>query len=134
MGWSKKRSRPSSTSQPAPIAFISLDLDLYSSTVHALRLLEADSALLLPRIQCYLDDILGFTFADFNGERLAVAEFNDAQAMRKISPIYGARFYVPPRYANANWVEKLYMAHILDHPRYGDYDGLVRRPRMDLAG
>jgi len=39
---------------------------------------------------------------------------------------------VPPAYSNAIWVEKLYMAHILDHPRYGDYDGLVRRPRMDL--
>jgi len=27
---------------------------------------------------------------------------------------------------------KLYLAHILDHPRYNDYDGLVRRPRLDL--
>ncbi|NOZ71925.1 MAG: hypothetical protein GXP38_08425 [Chloroflexi bacterium] len=118
--------------RPAPIAFISFDLDLYSSTVAALPLLEADPALLLPRVQCYLDDILGFTFADFNGERLAVTEFNATHPHRKISPIYGARFYVPPAYSNAIWVEKLYMAHILDHPRYGDYDGLVRRPRMDL--
>ncbi|NOZ50942.1 MAG: hypothetical protein GXP37_13005 [Chloroflexi bacterium] len=120
-------------SRPAPIAFISFDLDLYSSTVAALPLLEADPALLLPRVQCYLDDILGFTFAEFNGERLAIAEFNDAHPQRKISPIFGARFYVPRRYTNAIWVDKLYMAHILDHPRYGDYDGLVRRPRMDLS-
>lgn len=119
-------------SRPAPLAFISFDLDLYSSTVAALPLLEADPDLLLPRVQCYLDDILGFTFAEFNGERLAVAEFNARHPQRKISPIYGARFYVPPPYSNAIWVEKLYMAHILDHPRYGDYDGLVRRPRMDL--
>ncbi|RME45281.1 MAG: hypothetical protein D6791_11150 [Chloroflexi bacterium] len=119
--------------RPAPIAFISFDLDLYSSTVDALRLLEADPALLLPRIHCYLDDILGFTFADFNGERLAIREFNQTHTWRKVSPIYGTRFYVPPRYANAIWTEKLYLAHILDHPRYGDYDGLVRRARMDLA-
>jgi hypothetical protein len=119
-------------SRPAPLAFISFDLDLYSSTVAALPLLEAEPELLLPRIHCYLDDILGFTFADFNGERLAIAEFNANHPQRKISPIYGARFYVPPRYSNAIWVEKLYLAHILDHPRYGDYDGLVRRPRMDL--
>ncbi len=119
--------------RPAPIAFISWDLDLYSSTMHAFPLLRADSDLLLPRIQCYFDDILGFTFAEFNGERLAIAEFNETQPMRKISPIHGARFYVPSRYSNAIWVEKLYMAHILDHPRYGEYDGLVRRPRMDLV-
>ncbi len=118
--------------RPAPIGFISFDLDLYSSTMAAMPLLAADAALLLPRVQCYFDDILGFTFADFNGERLAIAEFNDAHEQRKISPIYGARFYVPPRYSNAIWVEKLYLAHILDHPQYNDYDGLVRRPNMDL--
>lgn len=119
-------------SQPAPIGFISFDLDLYSSTVEALPLLLAPTDLLLPRLQCYLDDILGFTFAEFNGERLAFAEFNAAQPQRQLSTIFGARHYVPPRYADAIWVDKLYMAHILDHPRYNDYDGLVRRPRLDL--
>ncbi|NOX62346.1 MAG: hypothetical protein GXP42_10455 [Chloroflexi bacterium] len=117
---------------PAPIGFISFDLDLYSSTKQALALLEADHARLLPRIHCYMDDILGFTFADFNGERLAMAEFNAAHETRKFSPIYGLRFYVPPRHFNAMWVEKFYMVHILDHPLYAAYDGLVRRPRMDL--
>ena len=119
-------------SRPAPIAFIAFDLDLYTSTRDALCLLEADPALLLPRVHCYLDDILGFTFAEFNGERLAVAEFNAAHPQRQISPMFGLRYYVPPRHFNAMWVDKCYLAHILDHPRYGDHDGLVRQPRMDL--
>ena len=116
----------------APIGFISFDLDYYSATVAAMPLREAPPERILPRVQCYFDDILGFTFADFNGERLAMREFNEAHPQRQISPIYGARFYVPPRYTNANWTEKLYMAHILDHPRYNDYDGLVRHPQMEI--
>ena len=119
-------------SEHAPIGFISFDLDYYSATVAAMPLLEARPDRILPRVQCYFDDILGFTFADFNGERLAIREFNDAHESRKISPIYGARFYVPPRLSSANWTEKLFMAHILDHPRYNDYDGLVRQPQMDI--
>ena len=120
-------------SRPAPIAFISFDLDLYSSTKEAMTLLAADPFLLLPRVHCYFDDILGFTFGDHNGERLAISEFNISHPARAISPIYGLRYYVPSTYFNAMWVDKYYMAHILDHPLYGAYDGLVQRPRMDLG-
>lgn len=116
----------------APIGFISFDLDYYSATTAAMPLLEAPLDRILPRVQCYFDDILGFTFADFNGERLAIREFNDAHPQRKISPIYGARNYVPARFSNANWTEKLFMAHILNHSRYNDYDGLVRRPQLEI--
>ena len=120
------------TTDYAPIGFISFDLDLYSATVAAMPLLEAPHDRILPRVQCYFDDILGFTFADFNGERLAMREFNETHPQRQISPIYGARFYVPARFGNANWTEKLFMAHILDHPRYKDYDGLVRHPQLEI--
>ncbi|HWO43479.1 MAG TPA: hypothetical protein VNO43_16945, partial [Candidatus Eisenbacteria bacterium] len=37
-------------SAPAPAAFVSFDLDYYSSTVDAFKLLSAESALLLPRV------------------------------------------------------------------------------------
>ena len=118
---------------PAPLAFVSFDLDLYSSTVPALEVLKADPALLLPRVHCFFDDILGFTYAPHNGERLAMAEFNASEQRRRISPIFGLRHYVPASEFRSAWVLKTYMAHILDHPRYCDRDGLVRRPRMDLA-
>jgi hypothetical protein len=120
--------------RPAPLGFVSFDLDLYSSTVYALRVLEADTELVLPRILCYFDDITGFTYADHNGERLAISEFNATHELRKLSPIYAAEFYVPERESRALWARKLYMAHILDHPRYGDYDGLVRRDAAGTGG
>jgi hypothetical protein len=119
---------------PAPIGFVCFDLDLYSSTVGALRVFEGRAELMLPRVQCYFDDITGFTYADHNGERLAIAEFNAANGLRKVSPIYAAEFYVPRPEAHELWVRKLYMAHILDHPRYNDYDGLVRREAAGVGG
>jgi hypothetical protein len=120
--------------RPAPVGFVSFDLDLYSSTVFALRAFEADAELLLPRVLCYFDDITGFTYADHNGELLAISEFNAAHELRKVSPIYAAEYYVPERDSRALWPRKLYMAHFMDHPRYSDYDGLVRPEAAGTGG
>jgi len=119
-------------SNPAPIGFISFDLDHYSSTVQAFRVLKADHVMLMPRIYCYFDDILGFTYGHHNGERLAISEFNIKNRLRQISKIYGLRFYLPKQVFNANWSEKMYMAHIVDHNLYNERDGLVVEARMDL--
>jgi hypothetical protein len=119
-------------SRPAPIGFISFDLDFYSSTRQAMPMLEADADLLLPRIYCYFDDVMGFTFSEHNGERLAISEFNADHEMRKISPIYGLRYFVGRRWAHEEWVEKFYLAHNFDHPLYGEYDGLAGGGRIDL--
>lgn len=121
-------------SGPAPVAFISIDLDYYSSTMQAFKLLEADQALLLPRIHCYFDDIMGFTFSEYNGERLAMADFNASHSMRKISPIYGLKYFLPKRRAQGQWPEKFYMAHIFDHELYGCTDGLVKPSHYGAAG
>jgi hypothetical protein len=118
--------------RPPPVAFISFDLDLYSSAVQALKLLETDAEVLLPRVHCYFDDITGYTYSEFNGERLAIGEFNERNGPRKISPIYALSHYVPRRCARDLWVEKMHLAHILDHPLYGKPDGLASVPRRDL--
>lgn len=115
-------------SSPAPVAFISFDVDYYSSTMEAFRLLEADQKVLLPRIQCYFDDIMGFTHSEFNGERLAISKFNCTHPMRKISPIYGLRHFVPPPHDRAIWTEMMFLAHNFNHELYGHYDGLEKRP------
>ena len=114
------------SSNPAPVAFISFDLDYYSSTKQAFKLLEADQSLLLPRIHCYFDDIMGFAYSDYTGERLAVLEFNASHTKRKISPIYGLKYFLPAPYDRDQWSELIYMAHIFDHDLYGHYDGLVK--------
>jgi hypothetical protein len=115
-------------SKPSPVAFISFDLDYYTSTMQAFKLLEADQNLLLPRVHCYFDDIMGFTYSDYNGERLAISDFNASHASRKISPIYGLKYFLPAAHAQADWSEMFYLAHIFDHNLYARNDGFVRRP------
>jgi hypothetical protein len=119
-------------SRPAPVAFVAFDLDLYSSTERALTLFDAPSPVLLPRIHCYFDDIMGYTHNDFAGERLAIAEFNSMRQARKVSPIYGLRHFVSAEHAFDRWVESFYIAHIFDHDLYTHHDGLVRTHVMEL--
>jgi hypothetical protein len=115
-------------SKPSPVAFISFDLDYYSSTMQAFRLLEAAApSTILPRIYCYFDDIIGFSYSDYNGERLAISEFNTVHLMRKISPIHGLQHFLPEPHEPAWWHEMFYMMHAFDHPLYNRPDGSVRR-------
>jgi len=117
-----------------PVAFVSIDLDLYTSTKHALRLLEAAPDALLPRIPYYFDDIMGQGYSDYTGERLAIHEFNNEHAMRKIAPHYGLKFFVPRQNINDIWVECMYFAHIFDHPLYGTRAHIDRYNQLDLHG
>lgn len=119
-------------SNPAPIGFVSFDVDLYTSTVHALRLFEAGDPCLLPRVYCYFDDILGFSYSDFTGELLAISEFNTAHEMRKVSKINGMRYIVPTAVKPGAWVEQFYMAHIFDHELYNCYDRSNPRTHLNL--
>lgn len=109
---------------PAPVAFVAFDLDYYSSTMEAFALFDAEHSLLLPRIHCYFDDILGYTICEFNGELLAITDFNAAHPFRKVAAIPGIRYFVPERFANVQW-ENYYMLHIFDHNLYACNDGNV---------
>jgi hypothetical protein len=113
---------------PPPIGFCSVDVDLYTSTMDALEILRGSQALqrCLPRVVVYLDDSMGLTFGDFTGERLAVREYNDEhKGSRGVSPVYGLRYHLGWPHRSAQWPDMLYWAHLLDHPRYGAFDGLV---------
>lgn len=81
------------TSDPPPIAFISFDLDLYSSTTNALALFDASYQYFLPRVLCYFDDILEDKsipmYNNYAGERLAIHEFNSRHHNKKLAPLHG---------------------------------------------
>lgn len=120
-------------SKPAPIGFVAVDVDFYSASAQALRVFGASQKILMPRVHCYFDDIMGRSCSDYNGERLAMSEFNDAHESRKISPIYGLKYYLPPKFKDSMWTEKMFMAHIFDHPLYSEFDGLARNRQLALA-
>jgi hypothetical protein len=104
---------------PAPIGFISFDLDYYSSTTAALRVLDLPFENLLPRVFCYFDDVAGgpaYCYNEFTGELLAINEFNQAHADRKLARIAGLRHNF--RTLPALWHEQIYVAHLFKHPHY----------------
>jgi len=120
-------------SSPAPVAFVSFDLDLYSSTRDAMALFHYDFRVLLPRIVSYFDDIFGHSYNDFCGERLAIAEFN-ADPARKICPIYGLRYFIPQIAFTQLWPDGMYFAHLFDHPSYGVLDSLAKPISVEING
>jgi hypothetical protein len=118
-------------SNPAPIGFVSFDLDMYSSTVDAFQAFEGSLDILMPRVVCYFDDLIGFSHGDFSGERLAITEFNERHESRKLSKIYGLRYVMS---LEQWWTDQMYMAHFFEHPRYNDYDGSNQVRSLPLAG
>jgi len=117
------------------VGFVSLDLDLYTSTRDAMKLFR-DAAPLnhcLPRVVCYADDIMGPASADLTGERLAIREYNEAhRTCRCISLIHGLRYYLGWPHNRAQWPDMMFWAHFLDHPQYSTYDGLTPNPQLPL--
>lgn len=87
-----------------PIGFISLDLDLYSSSKSGLKILEdVNPNKYIPTVTMIVDDQdFLITYNDWCGEGLAIKEFNDENEFRKIQnrkEIY----------------QRLRCVHILDH-------------------
>ncbi len=105
---------------PAPIAVVMHDLDLYSSTKAALRLFDVDERYLLPRLFNYFDDIIGTEVElhnDFIGERLAINEFNATHADRKLCPAY----FLLCRHLVEPWFNQVFILHSFAHTRYNDF-------------
>jgi hypothetical protein len=100
-------------SPDAPLAFVSLDVDYYSSSVLALPIFSGEPEKYLPMPLLYLDDIVIETANPWCGELLAVAEFNQHQAMRKIAPL--AMLRARRVFKNALWIDQIYGVHIFDH-------------------
>lgn len=104
----------------APVAFVSFDLDYYSSTVSTLRLFDMPPESRLPRVMCYFDDILLPNYGFFNeraGELLAIEEFNRAHSWMALSQLRSLKHTKPLR---APWHEQIYVLHDFKHEKYGD--------------
>jgi hypothetical protein len=71
------------------------------------------------------NDIIGVTFSEFTGERLAITEFNNSHTMAKISRICGLRHFLPLSHGQSGWVDQMFIAHFFDHELYAHYDGLA---------
>lgn len=108
---------------PAPIAFISVDVDQYTPTVAVLDMLLEDDKYFTPIITMYFDDIMDQI--EFQGETLAIKEFNEKSESMKISPEHTgfnqvwlhsesnmADWKCPHSISRMKWCNRFY------HPRY----------------
>lgn len=94
----------------APLGFISVDVDIYSSAKNALRCLRGEPRLYTPAVGVYLDDV-GHYFANrWCGELAAIEEFNAENALRKIDRDRTRR------HRKHGWFEGMHVCHVLDHP------------------
>ena len=92
---------------PAPIGCIFVDVDYYSSTLPILRMLErTDNKNFLPRIHMYFDDI--DSLYEFQGEDLAIREFNNRNENIKISP----------ENTTVDYRSKIKICHRFTHDKY----------------
>jgi hypothetical protein len=120
----------------APVAFVSFDTGVHSATSQALRIVrDASPERLLPRVVCFFEPILAYTYAWFNGDWRAIGEHNEQERddgelgwRRPLAPILGLHYYAPRRLCHDPWVEKYFLAHVTDHPLYTAPDGLLRTP------
>jgi hypothetical protein len=74
----------SSIRPASPLGFISVDVDIYSGTKSALRVLAGSTEQYLPAISMYFDDVSFFFANKSAGELAAISEFNAANDLRKI--------------------------------------------------
>ncbi len=104
----------------APVGAALFDLDFWSATNAALKILEGAPETRLPRVYCYFDDIGS---VEDIGVLLSIREFNDRNAMRKIRPETNIQ-HDPNPYLSG-W--KIFGCHHYDHP---DYCKPVREQHM----
>jgi len=102
-----------------PIGFCSFDLDYYSSTSDALRILNGVHHTRLPRTICYFDDIVGISdltiLCHDVGQLLAIDEFNDNHPFMNLCPIHKLR---NKRIIKYEWNDHIYALHDFKHPLY----------------
>jgi hypothetical protein len=104
--------------QHPPLGFVAFDLDYYSSTKAALKIFGSDPNTHLPRVHCYFDDVASNDLGCMNphvGELLAINEFNQSAADRKICRIEQLR---TNRTCWEKWQERMFAFHDFAHPQY----------------
>ena len=112
--------------QQYPVGFISFDLDFYSSTVHALKIISKDKRNMLTHVPLYFDDTLFWGASDFAGERLAITEFNAQNSPVKISKWHVLRFGRP--FHERQWLDAMYTA--TDFSRLEERAGTLRQSKI----
>ncbi len=105
----------------APIGYIVLDVDYWSSAKDSLRVFTKPATKFQPVIDLYLDDCDLERHSQFAGEQLAIRDWNDIREPVKIERNIFLRCNRPMQ--RARWLSKMWTVHQFKHP-------LRTEPRM----
>ena len=94
------------------IAFISIDVDYYSSTIDCFEIFNAKSENFLPSTILYFDDVNNITDNKYMGELLAIVEYNQRKENKKICKMTQLKNW--RIFKNALWIDQMYFLHVLD--------------------
>jgi hypothetical protein len=109
------------TLSPKNISAIFFDLDYYSSTKNFLKQIKKLQYFLCPRVYCYFDDVfdINYGICEFNGELLAIKEFNEENNEIKIAnTLDSINDFKFPLAKNMLWV-----MHNFSHQDYNKFIG-----------
>jgi hypothetical protein len=99
-------------SPDSPLAFISFDMDYYSSTMQSLRVMENPPDHYLPVMPIWVDDsYIHFMQSRYAGEALALRDFNGTHELRKFE-----YKQIRPNDHPEFWHNCVWFCHIFDHP------------------
>src|SRR5437773_464648 len=115
----------------APVGFLAVDVDYYSSAIAGLKALgSAAPQALLPICESYFDDILCRGMPRFAGEFAAIAEFNKSNSHRQFDRDDSLGEWRP--FSERLWLKRMYSFYCLDHPLMQTHR--QRQPRgLDLV-
>lgn len=118
--------------QDAPIGFISFDLDLYSSTLHALTILNHPQKSMLKKVPLYFDDVMEPMVSHrFAGELLAIDEFNAQNTTVKIDQWRGIKADRP--FPELPYLDCMYLAHDLKAISASTLERSIRRLWSEIS-
>jgi len=101
-------------SPDARIAFVSIDLDYYSSTMDCLEIFKWRDSFYLSKVSCYFDDVNNIDHNIYCGKLLAIDKFNNLNLLRKFSRFNQLRNW--RIFKNALWLDQMYYLHVFDSP------------------
>jgi hypothetical protein len=113
-------------SPQSPLGFISVDVDIYTSSTHVLKVLLGPAGCYNPAVSVYFDDVSHFFANRYCGELLAIEEFNASHPNRKLDSDRSCR------HVGIAWYTQMYACHILDHEARSRIN--TSRPKKVKAG
>ncbi len=119
------------TGLPAPVGFIAIDVDFYSSTRDAFRILCLPERKTLIRTIIYLDDAETMLYHRYAGELLAVEDFNRENNGVKIDRWRGVRSRRP--FPEEVWLDRMYVAYDLEAIDRMGVDASRKKLILDLS-